>query len=97
MAAPQGQWQHPKGKGTRLHEDERGAHARVAQLRHDVTRAVQALALLAELTKITGTQVLAILAGNDPDSILKCLRGGASDANVMPTFVRSEVDLPVAV
>jgi pilus assembly protein CpaE len=44
----------------------------------------QALALLPEITKNSGTQVLAILAGNDPDSILKCLRAGASDFLLRP-------------
>jgi len=44
----------------------------------------QALALLAELTRVAGTQVLAVLAGNDPDSILKCLRAGASDFLLRP-------------
>ncbi len=44
----------------------------------------QALAVLAELSATAGTQVLAILAGNDPDSILKCLRAGASDFLLRP-------------
>jgi pilus assembly protein CpaE len=44
----------------------------------------QALALLAELSSMGGTQVLAVLAGNDPDSILKCLRAGASDFLLRP-------------
>ena len=44
----------------------------------------QALALLPELTRISGVQVLAVLAGNDPDSILKCLRAGASDFLMRP-------------
>jgi pilus assembly protein CpaE len=44
----------------------------------------QALAVLAELSAVSGTQVLAVLAGNDPDSILKCLRGGASDFLLRP-------------
>jgi pilus assembly protein CpaE len=43
-----------------------------------------ALALLPELIRGTGTQVLAVLAGNDPDSILKCLRAGASDFLLRP-------------
>lgn len=44
----------------------------------------QALAVLLELSAIGGTQVLAILPGNDPDSILKCLRAGASDFLLRP-------------
>jgi pilus assembly protein CpaE len=44
----------------------------------------QALPLLAELTATPGTQVLVVLAGNDPDSILKCLRAGASDFLLRP-------------
>jgi pilus assembly protein CpaE len=44
----------------------------------------QALALVPDLTQIPGTQVLAVLAGNDPDSILKCLRAGASDFLLRP-------------
>jgi pilus assembly protein CpaE len=44
----------------------------------------QALALLTELSRVAGTQVLAVLAGNDPDSILKCLRAGASDFLLRP-------------
>jgi pilus assembly protein CpaE len=44
----------------------------------------QALALLAELARMNGTQVLAVLAGNDPDSILKCLRAGAADFLLRP-------------
>ena len=44
----------------------------------------QALAVLAELSGTAGTQVLAVLAGNDPDSILKCLRAGASDFLLRP-------------
>lgn len=44
----------------------------------------QALALLPELTRISGVQVLAVLAANDPDSILKCLRAGASDFLLRP-------------
>lgn len=44
----------------------------------------QALALLGELAHLNGTQVLAVLAGNDPDSILKCLRAGATDFLIRP-------------
>ena len=44
----------------------------------------QALALLPELTQIAGVQVLAVLAGNDPDSVLKCLRAGAVDFLLRP-------------
>lgn len=44
----------------------------------------QASALLPELTRTGGTQVLAVLAGNDPDAILKCLRAGAVDFLLRP-------------
>lgn len=44
----------------------------------------QALALLIELARITGTQVLAVLPANDPDAILKCLRAGAADFLLRP-------------
>jgi pilus assembly protein CpaE len=44
----------------------------------------QALSLLPELTRASGTQVLAVLAANDPDSILKCLRAGAADFLLRP-------------
>ena len=44
----------------------------------------QSLALLTELARMGGTQVLGVLAGNDPDSILKCLRAGAADFLLRP-------------
>lgn len=44
----------------------------------------QAVALLTELARLNGTQVLAVLAGNDSDSILKCLRAGAADFLLRP-------------
>ncbi len=45
----------------------------------------QAIALLAEMTRLgTHVQVIALLAGNDPDLILRCLRAGAIDFLIQP-------------
>jgi pilus assembly protein CpaE len=44
----------------------------------------QAVALLQEMAHVPGVQVLALLAGNDPDAILKCLRAGAIDFLLRP-------------
>src|SRR5579883_1650798 len=45
----------------------------------------QAIALLAEMTRLgTHVQVNALLAGNDPDLILRCLRAGAIDFLIQP-------------
>lgn len=44
----------------------------------------QSVAVLQELSRVPGMQVLAILGGNDPDSILKCLRAGALDFLLRP-------------
>lgn len=45
----------------------------------------QATQLLIELARLSpGVQVLALLAGNDPDLILRCLRAGASDFLIQP-------------
>jgi len=44
-----------------------------------------ALELLTALTRQTqGVQVVALLSGNDPDSILRCLRAGAADFILRP-------------
>jgi pilus assembly protein CpaE len=40
--------------------------------------------LLAEMARLAGTQVLALLSGNDPDLILRCLRTGALDFLIQP-------------
>ena len=51
----------------------------------------QALQLLIELGRMGGqVQVLALLSGNDPDFILRCLRAGASDFLIRP-FTPEEV------
>src|SRR5579863_6284926 len=40
----------------------------------------QAVQLLTDMSRLgPGVQVLALLAGNDPDLILRCLRAGAAD------------------
>jgi pilus assembly protein CpaE len=45
----------------------------------------QALALLAELARAgSNVQLVALLSGNDPDLILRCLRAGASDFLLQP-------------
>ena len=45
----------------------------------------QALELLAELSRLgSNVQVIALLAGNDPDAMLRCLRAGASDFLLHP-------------
>src|SRR5215469_3375687 len=45
----------------------------------------QALQLLGEMTRLEPSiQVIALLAGNDPDLILRCLRGGAVDFLIHP-------------
>jgi pilus assembly protein CpaE len=47
----------------------------------------RALALLPILARVAGIQVLAVLANNDPDIILKCLRAGAVDFLLRPATV----------
>lgn len=45
----------------------------------------QALQLLGEMSRMgTSVQVVALLAGNDPDAMLRCLRGGAADFLIQP-------------
>ena len=45
----------------------------------------QALALLAEMARLgTSVQAIALLSGNDPDFILRCLRAGAVDFLIQP-------------
>jgi pilus assembly protein CpaE len=45
----------------------------------------QALQLLTEMARLgPSVQVIALLAGNDPDSILRCLRAGAADFVIQP-------------
>lgn len=44
----------------------------------------QALAILPELTRQRGVQILALLGGNNPDAIMKCLRAGAADFLLRP-------------
>ena len=45
----------------------------------------QALQLLAEMSRLgPSVQVMALLAGNEPDFILRCLRGGALDFLIQP-------------
>lgn len=51
----------------------------------------QAYALLSEVARFPGTQVLALLGGNNPDAILKCLRAGAADFILRP-FTSDQVD-----
>src|SRR5580698_8556878 len=45
----------------------------------------QALQLLSELSRMGPMiQVVALLSGNDPDAMLRCLRGGAADFLIQP-------------
>ena len=44
----------------------------------------QSVAVLQELSRVPGLQVLVLLGGNDPDAILKCLRAGAVDFLLRP-------------
>jgi DNA-binding NtrC family response regulator len=45
----------------------------------------QALQLLGEMSRMgPSIQVVALLAANDPDSMLRCLRGGAADFLIQP-------------
>lgn len=45
----------------------------------------QALQLLGEMSRMgQSIQVVALLAGNDPDAMLRCLRGGAADFLIQP-------------
>jgi pilus assembly protein CpaE len=56
----------------------------------------QALQLLDELSRMgSHVQVFALLAGNDPDFILRCLRAGASDFLIQP-FTADQVDAAFA-
>jgi pilus assembly protein CpaE len=56
----------------------------------------QALQLMAELTRMgTAVQVVALLSGNDPDFILRCLRAGAVDFLVQP-FTADQIEATMA-
>jgi pilus assembly protein CpaE len=55
----------------------------------------QALELLPELTALPNTQVLALLPGNDPAAILRCLRAGAVDFLLRP-FTADQLDAALA-
>jgi len=51
----------------------------------------QALHLLDELSRMPQVRVFALLGGNDPDFILRCLRAGASDFLIQP-FTADQLD-----
>src|SRR5690348_10873902 len=56
----------------------------------------QALPLLAETVRMgAGTNVLALLSGNDPDLILRCLRAGADDFLLQP-FTAEQMEAALA-
>jgi pilus assembly protein CpaE len=56
----------------------------------------QAVQLLSEVTHLGGSaQILALLSGNDPDFILRCLRAGASDFLVQP-FTADQIESVLA-
>ena len=56
----------------------------------------QSVAVLQELSRVPGLQVLALLGGNDPDAILKCLRAGAIGAIEMATIISRDPAPPPA-
>lgn len=56
----------------------------------------QALQLLGEMARMgPSIQVVALLAGNDPDSMLRCLRGGAVDFLIQP-FTPEQIEAVLA-
>src|SRR5579863_2603399 len=56
----------------------------------------QANQLLSEMGRFgSGVQVLALLSGNDPDLILRCLRAGAIDFLIQP-FTADQVESALA-
>jgi pilus assembly protein CpaE len=56
----------------------------------------RALQLLAEMVRLGGqVQVLALLSGNDPDLMLRCLRAGAADFLLEP-FTADQLDAVLA-
>lgn len=60
-----------------------------------VTGRDQANQLLAEMVRLPGVQVLALLSGNDPDLMLSCLRTGAVDFLIQP-FTGEQLDSALA-
>jgi len=55
-----------------------------------------AVQLLSEVTQVGGNaQILALLSGNDPDFILRCLRAGASDFLIQP-FTPDQIETVLA-
>jgi pilus assembly protein CpaE len=70
-----------------------GAHLVFLDIVSDQEQAVQ---LLSEMTRVgPAVQVIALLAGNDPDLILKCLRAGAVDFLIQP-FTGEQIDAAMA-
>src|SRR5580704_18801987 len=56
----------------------------------------QAIQLLTEMTRLgPSVQVIALLLGNDPDAILRCLRAGATDFLVQP-FTADQIEAALA-
>jgi len=55
----------------------------------------QAMQLLGEMSRLGTAQVLALLSGNDPDLILRCLRTGAIDFLLQP-FTADQVETALA-
>jgi pilus assembly protein CpaE len=55
----------------------------------------QAMQLLGEMSRLAGAQVLALLSGNDPDLILRCLRAGALDFLIQP-FTADQLESALA-
>ena len=51
--------------------------------------------LLSEMARLGSVQVLALLSGNDPDLMLRCLRSGATDFLIQP-FTGEQLDSALA-
>jgi pilus assembly protein CpaE len=56
-----------------------------------VTERETALQLLGEMTRAGGVSVIALIHGNEPDFILRCLRAGAADFLIHP-FTGDQID-----
>ena len=70
-----------------------GPHLIFLDVASDLTQAMQ---LLGEMARLGGgVQVLALLNGNDPDLILRCLRAGALDFLIQP-FTADQLEAALA-
>jgi pilus assembly protein CpaE len=60
-----------------------------------VTEREQAVQILTEITRLGGIHVIALMLGNQPDFILRCLRAGAVDFLIQP-FTGDQIDAAMA-